>query len=214
MPRLHRSCPNGFSPAARRASRPVSRIARLGAALALLAALPAAAQMSEREARREVAAPRGPDVALADLDFLDAATARALEQYARQLPYYAAIAVSPGEPAANRVSPGAVNYHSPEAASRAALAACNAQRTTGAACVIVAQTRPRGYEPGRLTMSIRATEALRGDFRRLDAPKAFAISPATGQFAFARGDGARALARCNAAAAEQGERDCAVVVAE
>lgn len=191
-----------------------ARAAGLAVGLALIVALPAAAQISEREARRQVAAPRGPVVAVADLDFLDAATARALEQYARQLPYYAAIAVSPGEPAANQVSPGAVNYHSPQAASRAALATCNAQRTTGGACVIVAQTVPRGYEPGRLTLSIRATEALRGDFRRLDAPKAFAISPATGQFAFARGDGARALARCNAAAAEQGERDCVVVVAE
>jgi hypothetical protein len=78
----------------------------------------------------------------------------------------------------------------------------------------VAQVLPRRYQGDRLTLSKAATDALRGDFGRLDTPKALAISPATGAFGFARGDGTRALASCNAKAAEQGAQDCRIVVAE
>jgi hypothetical protein len=171
--------------------------------------------LSEREARSAIASPRGVSVVVSDLSFVTPQVARALEQYAAELPYYAAIAVSPGEPASSQVSPGAVNFHAPEDAQRAALAACNAARTTGAPCVIVAQTVPRRYEAGRPTLSVQATEALRGAFRQMDSPKALAISSSTGQFAFARGDGARALAQCNAAAAGAGgARDCRIVVAD
>ncbi len=184
-------------------------------ALALLSLSPAAAQpLTERQARDQVASPRGVDVRVADLPFLTGDSRRQIAQAAEDFPYYAALVLSPGDPPANQSGVAMVNYHSPEAATRAALAECNDRRTTGAECVIVAQVLPRRYQGGRLTLSREATEALRGDFRRMDSPKALAISPGTGQFGFARGDGSRALAACNAKAVEQGAQDCRIVVAD
>ena len=199
------------------ASGLASGIARaaLGALLGVGVAAQAPAQtLTEREARAAVAAPRGVSVLIADLDFLTPQLRGALEAVAAQLPYYAAIAVSPGEPAASQLNPGVVNFHSPEAARQRALATCNAQRTSGGPCVIVAEVRPRRYAPGSPTLSVNATEALRGAYRRLDAPKAFAISPSTGAFGFARGDGARALATCAARASDAGASDCRVFVSD
>jgi len=191
----------------------------LAAAIALaaiaLGPLEAAAQtLTERQARDQVASPRGVDVRVADLPFLTGDMRRQIAQAAEEFPYYAALVLSPGDPQANQSGVAMVNYHSPEAATRAALEACNKRRTTGAECVVVAQVLPRRYQGGRLTLSREATEALRDDFRRMDSPKALAISPDTGQFGFARGDGSRALADCNAKAAEQGARDCRIVVAD
>ncbi|MEM0936677.1 MAG: hypothetical protein AAF646_15405 [Pseudomonadota bacterium] len=183
-------------------------------ALGLVLGLSAGAEtLTEREARSQVAAPRMA-VIVADLDFLDRAAKRQLEQAAEQFPYYGALVLSPGDPPENQSGLSVANHHSPEAAAEAALSACNARRTTGAPCVIVAQTVPRNYAPGVLTLSATATEALRGDFRRLDSPKAFAISNETGHFAFARGDGSRALANCNAAASEDSVAPCQIVVAD
>jgi hypothetical protein len=185
------------------------------AALAAAIALPAAAQtLTERQARNEVASPRGVDVRVADLPWMTDDVRRRIEQELSNYPYYAALVMSPGNPAGTPAGGAIVNYHSPEAATRAALEACEAQRGSGPECVVVAQVLPRRYEGGRLTLSKAATEALRGDFRQLEAPKALAISPGTGQFAFARGDGSRALSRCNAQAQEAGAQDCRIVVAE
>ncbi|MEM1428433.1 MAG: hypothetical protein AAGG09_03135 [Pseudomonadota bacterium] len=178
-------------------------------------AAPAAAQtLTEQQARQQVASSRGVQVVVADLDFIDAATKRQFEQAGKQFPYYGAFVLSPGDPQSNQSGLAAANYHSPQAAVEAALRDCNARRTTGDPCVVVAQTYPRGYEAGGLTLSTDATEALRGDFRRLDSPKALAISPTTGHFAFARGDGARAQSACNAAAGASGAQDCRVVVVD
>ena len=186
------------------------------AALALaLSAEPSVAQtLTESQARAQVAAPRGVDVRVAELPGLDGAQLRQLEQAAAQYPYYAAFVVAPGDPQANQSGLTVVNMHSPEEATRSALAACEQRRTTGAPCIVLAQTFPRRYEPGQLTLSREATEALRGEFRQMDSPKALAISPSTGQFGFARGDGARAMADCNAKASEQGAQDCRIVVAD
>jgi len=186
--------------------------ALLGLALAALPLTSAMAQtLTEREARQQVPSSRGVQVVVADLDFIDAALRRQLEQAGRQFPYYGAFVLSPGDPPANQSGLGAANYHSPEAAVRAALADCNERRTTGAPCVVVAQTYPRGFAPAGLTLSSDAADALNGEFRRMDSPKALAISPATGRFAIARGDGARAQSACNAAA---GTQDCRIVVFE
>jgi hypothetical protein len=194
---------------------PVAMRAALAIALTACAASQVLAQtLTEREARSAVAAPRGVSVAIADLDFLTPQLRSALEAVASQLPYYAAIAVSPGEPASSQLNPGVVNFHSPEAARQRALATCNAQRTSGGPCVIVAEVRPRRYEPGAPTLSVNATEALRGAYRRLDAPKAFAISPSTGAFGYARGDGGRALATCAARASDAGASDCRIFVSD
>jgi hypothetical protein len=198
--------------------RPARRLTRavLAAALAggaTLAGPHAAAQtLTEAQARDQVASPRGSRILVADLDFLNDQAKRQIEAAAEQFPYYAALVLSPGDPAENQSGLTVANYHSPQVATEIALSTCNARRTSGAPCVVVAQVVPRRYEPGRLTLSKEATEALRGEFRRLDSPKAFAISPGTGRYAMARGDGTRALSACNARAAEAGEADCRIVV--
>src|SRR6056297_3199890 len=108
------------APAIRRRLRVAAGIA---AALAAWAVVPAAAQqLTEREARAAVASPRGATVLVADLDFLTPQLRSALEAVAKQLPYYAAIAVSPGEPSSSQLNPGVVNFHSPDAARQMALA--------------------------------------------------------------------------------------------
>lgn len=195
--------------------RPLAAAAALALAACIAAPITAGAQtLSERQARDQVAAPRGTDVRVADLPWITNEVRQQIERELGNYPYYAALVMSPGDPGATPAGGAIVNFHSPEAATRAALAACNAQRTSGPDCVVVAQVLPRRYQGGRLTLSRAATDALRGDFGRLDSPKALAISPATGAFSFARGDGTRALASCNAKAAEQGAQDCRIAVAE
>lgn len=185
----------------------------VGAWLGLMA--PGVAQtLTEREARQQVAPPRGISVELADLPINDPDMLKRLEAKALQFPYYGAFVTSPGDPAENQSAFGLANLHSPQDAVRVALATCEARRTTGAPCILVAQTFPRRYQAGVLTLSAKATEVLRGAFRQLDSPKAFAISDETGQFGFARGDGTRALANCNAAAGESGVQDCRLVVVD
>jgi hypothetical protein len=94
----------------------------------------------------------------------------------------------------------AANFHDSESAEAAALAAC------GTGCVVVMVVRPEGWEPGRaLELSAEATAALRSEYRRLPRrARAFAISPATGQWGVGEGQAA-ALAAC-------GAEDCRVVV--
>ncbi|MEO1677348.1 MAG: hypothetical protein AAFU80_04225 [Pseudomonadota bacterium] len=193
-----------------------SRVARLGLAAALCAVLGAgqapAQTLTERDARAAVPDARGVTVSVADVAFLGATEKRAVEQYAKQFDYYAAMAVSPGDPADTGSAVALANYHSPQDAQQAALAACNARRTTGGACVIVATVVPRDYAQGPLTLSKAGVDALKGPFRQLSSPKAFAISPSTGHFGFARGDGGRALSACGARASADGASDCRIVI--
>ncbi len=184
------------------------------AACAVFAADLAAQTLTEREAHQQVASPRGTKVILADLGVSDKDLLSQLEAQARKFPYYGAFVTSPGDPAQNQSALGIGNFHSPEDAVRVALGLCEARRTSGAPCIVVAQTVPRSYKPGVLTLSAEATESLRGAFRRLDSPKAFAISAETGHYGFARGDGTRALADCNAGATKSGETDCRLVVVD
>lgn len=195
------------------------RIAFAGLALSALVvsavAPPAVAQtLTERQARSSVPDSRSRTVLMSDLDWLGDAESRAVEDYAKQFNYYGALAVSPGDPADTGSAVAVANYHSPQDAQRAALASCNAKRTSGGACVIVATVVPRGYRSGVPTLSEEAVDALKGDFRRMDSPKALAISPSTGFFGIARGDGGRALSTCAARAAEQGQSDCRIFVLE
>lgn len=179
---------------------------------AVTAATAVAAQVDSRTARSQAFPERGRSVEVADLSFLGATERAAVEDYAKQFDYYGAMAVSPGDPANTGSAVAVANYHSVRAAQQAALDGCNARRSTGRACVIVATILPRRYEPRGFTLSVGGTAALRGAYRRLSTPKAFAISEATGAFAFARGDGARALAACNEQAAPDGVRDCRIAI--
>lgn len=185
-----------------------------GIALIALTAITGAADaqqaMSYSDARKQLFRENGRTVTIADLDFLGAAERNALEAYAGGFDYYAAMAVSPGDPADSGSAVAVANYHSAEAAQAAALSACEAKRRTGKACVVVATVTPRRYQARALTLSAEATAAIKDGYRKLDAPKAFAISPSSGAWAFARGDGGRALEQCRAKS--QSAADCRIVV--
>lgn len=164
------------------------------------------------EARDMLFRQNGRSVEIAEVDFLGPAERRALEAYGRDFAYYGAMAVSPGDRADSGSAVALANFHSPEAAASAALEGCEARRKEGEPCIIVATINPRRFEARDLTLSVEATAALAGEYRRLEPPKAFAISPGSGAWAFARGDGARALDQC--AARSDGAGDCRIVVAD
>ncbi|MEO1309207.1 MAG: hypothetical protein AAFV38_15245 [Pseudomonadota bacterium] len=170
--------------------------------------------MDSKTARSQLFGPNGRSVEVFPTDFLGDAESEALEGYAAQFQYYAAFAVSPGDPADTGSAVGLANFHSETSARNAALAACNERRTTGRACIIVAVTRPKRWEERPLQLSSEATEAFRKEFRKLRRPRAMAVSPATGAWAVARGDGARAQAQCNERFEGAGEPDCQVVIAD
>lgn len=125
---------------------------------------------------------------------------------------YGAVAISPDEGMVVEWLSGVSQHHSIDAARKAAVDYCNAKkRAASAPCVVVAEVIPRGAKPGAaLSLSNDANAALRKAYRKLKAPKAFAISPSQGSFGYDRGDGGRALEAC----ARSGARDCRVVVAD
>lgn len=176
-----------------------------GIAVALLLALPAAAQdlPTLREARGLVFAEDGeiewqvfPD---ASLSHTDLATLDQINQIQPQ-PYYGAMAIHPASGLASGRTSLAANFHDEENARAAALTAC------GEGCVVVMVIRPEDWQPDRaLQLSAEATAALSGDYRALARrARALAISPETGQWGI--GDSrAAAVAAC-------GAPDCRVVV--
>lgn len=125
---------------------------------------------------------------------------------------YGAVAISPDEGLVVEWLSGVSQFHSLDAARAAAISYCNDKKEASSAnCVIVAEVSPRGAKDGAvLTLSQSANAALRKGYRKLDAPKAFAISPSQGAFGFDRGDGSQALAAC----ARSGATDCAIVIAD
>lgn len=185
------------------------------AVLTVVLAIPAKAEpITERAARSQLFSPRGSSVEVFPADFLGPVEIKALEGYAAEFDYYAAFAVSPGDPAENGSAVGLANYHSENAARNAALGACNARRKTGRPCIIVAVTRPRGWKPRGFQLSVGATTGFRTEYRKLKAPKAMAISPKTGAWAVGRGDGGRVLASCNRRAADKGSQDCRIAIVD
>ncbi len=196
--------------------------ALLGAGLAPWAAGMAGAQglpVSGKAAKAMLFSPKHAEMRLIDHDFLAPADKQALKLLPRimkqqQMPmkYYGAIAVAPSAGLlARETTLFAMGHHSAEAARAAALGGCEAARKGGRPCVIVAEVYPRGWKPRVLQLNQDATRGFR-KYRRARGPKAFAASPSTGHWAFARGNGAaaEALARCNAEAGGAG--DCRVVI--
>jgi len=189
--------------------------------LALLAASPAAAEPLTGAAAQDLLfGLRGQTVAVAaglsemDQTILRMVVDLSASQMRQPLYWYSSIAYSPSTGLTTEPGPvAAANHHGVAAADRAALAACNAAQAQGAApCVIGARVLPRGYEARPLELSFGATSAFRDTYRRARGEKAMAISPASGQFAIATGQGAAeaALARCNALS--QGAGDCLVAI--
>ncbi|MEO1239030.1 MAG: 5-aminolevulic acid synthase [Pseudomonadota bacterium] len=131
------------------------------------------------------------------------------KQLNQTVQYYGAFAISPDEGFQAESSQSALNYHSVAAADRAALSACNAKRKPGSrACVLAARILPESYSAQALTLSTRATSAFRQVYQRARAPKALAISAATG--AFGVGSPEAALQTCQREAG--GINDCEIVI--
>ncbi len=137
-----------------------------------------------------------------------------LGQLGASIPAYGALAISPSEGLFVDWLNGAGQFHSIGDARAAALAYCNGKRKGGSAkCVLLVEVMPRGSsEEDVFSLSGPANAALRGAYRKLKSPKAFAISAKTGNFGFDRGDGGRALDAC--AVAGKGAKDCRIVVVD
>lgn len=127
---------------------------------------------------------------------------------------YGAVAISPDEGLLVEWISGVSQHHSIQAARDAALSYCNSKKNEDSAdCEVIVEVAPKGAKvDDALTLSLAANSALRGPFRKMEKPRAFAISPSTGDFGMDRGDGTRAIANC--AAAANSATDCVVVVAD
>lgn len=180
---------------------------------------------SSREALRILPKARG-EVTLAtypnrmpqkDLAQLEAAKLKLKDVFAAvgaSLAGYGAVAISPDEGLLVDWISGVSEHHSAAAAQKGALDYCNAKKKkSSAACVILVEVAPkRAKASAALTLSESANAALRGPYRKLKKPKAFAISPSSGDFGFETGKAARALAACGAAQNKSG--DCKVVIVD
>lgn len=168
--------------------------------------------ISFKEARKSL--PNGKRVVatVPDVAFLDEKQKSILDGIKSSVPYYGALAISPDEGLFVEWLQAAGQHHSAAAARQAALSHCEANRkTSSAGCVVVLEVAPKGAKPqAALSLSADGYSALRGEYRKLKAPKGFAISPTTGSFGFAKGDGGRALDACERA----GAKDCKIVVAD
>lgn len=196
----------------------------LVAALACLAGLMGqnafAQTVNESTARNALFAPRGLDVRFVNTEQLsdtDRALLPALEremERSDQVFYYGATALAPDEGFMSNTNQIAANHHSLAAAEAAALAACNAARQSSTPCIVVGHILPRRYEPGRaIQLGQAATADFRRSYRRGRGPKAFAISPSTGQWGIGKGNGAAeaALSAC-ANQRQGGATDCNIII--
>ncbi len=200
-----------------------------GGALAQSPPAPGSAQgpvdgpVDGKAAKSMLFSPKGSEFRIVGREFLSAADRKTLAFLPRimkaegvPVKYYGAIAIAPSAGlAARETTLFAMGYHDIENARRAALAGCNGARKGGRPCAIVAEVYPKGWKPRQLQLNQDATRGFRA-YRRGRGGKAFAISPATGEWAFAKGAGAgaRALADCNALAARKaaGRGDCRIVI--
>lgn len=137
--------------------------------------------------------------------------AQILATVAQGQAHYGAVAFSPGDGLIHEATVAAVDFHTTEAASAAAVADCDTKRKGRAKCVVAALIRPAGWEARPVQMSAAASAALQKDYGT-SGTRAMALSAATGQFALARGAdaAAKALAECNAKA----KGDCIVAIAD
>ncbi len=168
------------------------RSAILAASLAIAAA-PATAQVEGNAAKRQLFSARGVQLALSrslseQEQEIVQGIVREADRTGQTLPYYGSIAFSPSEGLTAELIQGAFNHHSTQAADRASVAACNAVRKGGSSpCQVAAHILPRGYEPGRLQLSLSATSAFRSTYGRIRSAKALATSESTGAWQMAEG---------------------------
>ena len=185
----------------------------IAAVLAAIGSAATAQVLSEKEARGQVFDHKRTALQVnSALSAQDQATVKAIiplmaEQFRQPANYYSVIAFHAADGLVSESLQAAMNHHSVEAATRAALAACDAATTSAGPCTVAAQIVPRGYKARGFTLSQSATAALRDRYRKSGSPKALAISPTTGVWAIGAGDAA-AIAAC----AANGASDCEVRV--
>ncbi|MCC6007266.1 MAG: 5-aminolevulic acid synthase [Rhodobacteraceae bacterium] len=190
-------------------------------AMATASAALATASGAEAPGRADVTAglysiaPQAWEIRLYDGGVLSAQDRELLQQVAATQAWHAALAFAPDAGLMAEPSTLAANHHTPEAARAAAVAACEGKRQGGAPCRVVMEVAPRGYQPGGVSLNRTATEAFRGEYARAGASRAFAISPATGEWGLAVGaaslDAARSAAIAACAAREAAPDDCTVI---
>ena len=197
------------------------RAALLALVLAAAAGPAAAQALSGDAAERQLFPTRGVQIAVSrSLSERERAIVREmvreLDRIGQSPRYYGSIAYSPSDGITGQSIHGTFNYHSTDAADRAAVSACRA--AGGQGCQVAAHILPRGYEPGRLQLSYDATNGFRSTYARVQGAKALAISPRTGAWRMAQGDdtadaASTAVAFCNQDAnALGGVTDCTAVV--
>ncbi|RLJ41559.1 hypothetical protein BCF46_2519 [Litoreibacter meonggei] len=179
-----------------------------------LASSAAAESLSFKEARKALPKGNRTVAELPDASFLDEKQQAIVLSLKDSIPYFGALALSPDEGLFVEWLNASGQHHSIEAARAAALKHCDSnKKASSAKCVVVLEVSPKGAKSNApLSLSAEAAAALRGNYRKLKAPKAFAISPSQGTYGIAGGDGARALAACAKSGA--GAKDCVVAVAD
>lgn len=184
----------------------------LAMSLGLLAGGAFAEPLSFSEARKVALDTKRTVAVVTDVSFLEEKELNILKGLRETIPFYGAVALSPSEGLYVEWVNASGQFHSREGARQAALAHCEDNRKPESqSCVVVLEVLPRGAKDDlALTLSGPAASALRKEYRKLEKPRAFAISDKTGNFGFARGDGARAISGC----ASQGATDCRIVVAD
>lgn len=169
---------------------------------AFIAAPLSAQTLDGKSAERMLFSTRGYSVVTAEeLSDKDARTVEAIlplmaEQMRQPVLYYAAIAYSPDDGLVHDALQAAMNHHTPEAAEAAALAACDRLKSAGARpCRVAARIFPKSYENRPLTLSVQASEAVKGAYRKMRGTKAFAIAPETGGWGIGASEAA-AISEC------------------
>lgn len=182
-------------------------------------ALAGEAPLTGKEAKRMLFSPKATEFVVVPQDFMTKVDIQTLKLMAgmpefKAVLYYGAVAASPKQGLAHKATVATANHHSIKAAEAQAVKECNALRGGGPKCLMVAYVVPRKFSEQPLQLSASATTAFKRTYLKGRGPKAMAISPATGDYAIAKGNGAAqaALADCNKSAAEKGATDCRVVI--
>jgi len=185
----------------------------------LFATQAVAAPVNGKTAKKLLFSPKGSVFSVVSQNSMSKADLATLDVMAgmkefKAILYYGAIAMAPKHGLAHKATIAAANHHSLAAAGAQALKECNALRSKGPDCIVVAYITPRKYVERPLTMSASATTAFRRTYRKGRGAKAMAISPATGEYAIAKGAGSAgiALEACAKAAGEKGASDCQIVI--
>lgn len=132
------------------------------------------------------------------------------QQTGTKAKFYGALAYAPDEGLVSETLQGAFNFHTIEAADRAAISACSAaKRATSGDCRLAARILPPGYQRRAVSLSHDATRVFFDRYTFLRGKKFFAVSRATGAWAMAASESA-ALAAC--AVDAKGANDCAVII--